>query len=189
MRLQALDCCLLGLIEQGDCSGYDIRKILTMTPMRRFSDSPGSIYPALRRLERHRLVRASADPASRRGRTTYALTSRGRRTLHAWLAVAPDENALARGLDEVLLQLSFQHLLGDRFKPRRYLRALASAAETQASQLHAYIRTSTDGYPLSALLALRAGCDRYDAVARWARIAARQLTRTSHEPAQKRERR
>ena len=49
---------LLGLIYQQPLSGYDVKKIFASTPMAGFSDSPGAIYPALRKLERLGFVRA-----------------------------------------------------------------------------------------------------------------------------------
>ena len=50
---------LLGLIHQQPLSGYDVKKIFASTPMAGFSDSPGAIYPALRRLEKEC---ATCDP-------------------------------------------------------------------------------------------------------------------------------
>jgi hypothetical protein len=38
------------------CSGYDLRGFFAGQPMATFSDSPGSIYPALKRLEKSGLV-------------------------------------------------------------------------------------------------------------------------------------
>lgn len=55
---------LLGLLQQQDRSGYDLRKIFSASPMTSFSDSPGSIYPALRRLEQQELVRSRIQERS-----------------------------------------------------------------------------------------------------------------------------
>ncbi|HEX3968204.1 MAG TPA: PadR family transcriptional regulator, partial [Edaphobacter sp.] len=52
---------LLGLIYQQPLSGYDVKKIFASTPMAGFSDSPGAIYPALRRLEKSGLVRSEVQ--------------------------------------------------------------------------------------------------------------------------------
>src|SRR5258708_31023457 len=40
---------ILGMLHARPQSGYDLRKAFVATPMRLFSDSPGAIYPALRR--------------------------------------------------------------------------------------------------------------------------------------------
>jgi len=52
---------LLGLLHQKERSGYDLRKVFTHTPVKHFSDSPGAIYPALRRLERRRSAHGSGS--------------------------------------------------------------------------------------------------------------------------------
>ena len=49
---------LLGLIYQQPLSGYDVKKIFASTPMAGFSDSPGAIYPALRKVEQLGFVRS-----------------------------------------------------------------------------------------------------------------------------------
>ena len=43
---------LLGLLHAGPQSGYGLRRTFVTTPLAVFSDSPGAIYPALRRLAR-----------------------------------------------------------------------------------------------------------------------------------------
>src|ERR1700675_3621423 len=82
-----LEMALLGLLGQKPQSGYDLRKTFATTAMRHYSDSPGSIYPALRRLESRGLIAsASADdgraPDARR-RQEFALTQAGKGTLIA----------------------------------------------------------------------------------------------------------
>src|ERR1039458_8829965 len=76
-----LEFVLTGLLRQKPQSGYDLRKAFTTTAMRHFSDSPGSIYPALKRLNaRGRLSSepaAPSQPENRRGRQVFDLTAAG----------------------------------------------------------------------------------------------------------------
>ena len=51
-RLSSLDCAILGLLSRRPGSGYDIRRVFQTTALGRYSDSPGSIYPAIKRLNR-----------------------------------------------------------------------------------------------------------------------------------------
>ena len=53
-----LEYAVLGLLADGAQSGYEVRRVFATTAMRMYSDSPGSIYPALQRLARRRLIRA-----------------------------------------------------------------------------------------------------------------------------------
>ena len=54
---------LLGLIGMEPRSGYKLRKVFETTPLGNYSSSPGSIYPALRALEKAGLVRRGAAEA------------------------------------------------------------------------------------------------------------------------------
>ena len=86
---------LLGLLHGKASSGYDLRKIFTETPMGRFSDSPGAIYPALRRLEERKLITESAivQPTKRR-RKALQITPEGRVASKAWLRRPLNERML-----------------------------------------------------------------------------------------------
>ena len=166
--MKRIDHLLLGLIGHGDCSGYDIRKVLTATPMKRYSDSPGSIYPALRRLERQKLIAAQADRSSGRGRTLFRLTPKGRAALAAWLRRPVTEAEIADRLEDVMLRLSFQHHVGDDAAAHRYLARVGAAARAHAANLRSYIDRSAKGFPAGARLALESGLNTYVSLARWA---------------------
>jgi len=56
--LSTLESFLLGILDQNPCSGYDLRKQFISSPFQHFSDSPGSIYPALRRLTKWAWIEA-----------------------------------------------------------------------------------------------------------------------------------
>ncbi|MBX2878146.1 MAG: PadR family transcriptional regulator, partial [Saprospiraceae bacterium] len=45
-----LDYAIMGLLIGGPLSGYQIRQIFETSEMGNYSSSPGSIYPALKRL-------------------------------------------------------------------------------------------------------------------------------------------
>lgn len=175
MRTSSLEYCLLALIEHRQASGYDLRKILTETPMRHYSDSPGSIYPALQRLERRGWIKSMADRASRRRRVVYRLTPKGSAELKRWLSATVDEEQIAYRLDEVMLRLSFHHLLGDPANLGVFLASMARAAKHYAARLQQFIRTSTADYPLGASLAVKAGLQGYQSLARWTLAESKKL--------------
>ncbi len=75
----SLEYALLGLLRQSPQSGYDLRKTFAATPMRHFSDSPGSIYPALRRMKVRRWLTSSPESGSARKRQEFAVTPAGTR--------------------------------------------------------------------------------------------------------------
>lgn len=85
MRAEALkghlDALLLATLESGPRHGYDIMGTLRAGSDGRFDLPTGTVYPALHRLERARLVRSRWSVVDGRRRRTYELTAAGRRAL------------------------------------------------------------------------------------------------------------
>ncbi|WP_433182658.1 PadR family transcriptional regulator [Actinoallomurus sp. CA-150999] len=83
-----LDGMLLAALDDGPRHGYAVMEALRVGSGGRFDLPTGTIYPALRRLERAGFVRATWSEEGGRRRRVYELTSSGRRTLeaerHAW---------------------------------------------------------------------------------------------------------
>src|SRR6266700_1823213 len=99
---------LLGLIWQEPRSGYDLRKFFSSTPMISFSDSPGAIYPALRRLEQRGLVRGhTAQGSGLRRRRIFELTARGRAEFRRWQTQPVMRNDVVRNLGVLMLRFAF----------------------------------------------------------------------------------
>jgi DNA-binding PadR family transcriptional regulator len=98
---------LLGLLRATPRSGYDLRKVFLTTPMGRFSDSPGSIYPALRALQQHGLLKIAREYGENpRGRQRFALTPKGRDVLYRWITQPIDRETIVRTTGEVVLRFS-----------------------------------------------------------------------------------
>jgi PadR family transcriptional regulator, regulatory protein AphA len=117
---------ILGLLAEGPCSGYDIRRI-TQGRFRFFwSESFGQIYPCLRRLEAEGLIKRQGSLG--RGRTIWALEARGREALAAWLAL-PAQPETARM--EAMLKYYFSSLIEGEAR----LRLLREFRDRQAENL------------------------------------------------------
>jgi PadR family transcriptional regulator PadR len=76
-----LDGLLLASLEPGPRHGYAIMEALRAGSGGQFDLPTGTIYPALRRLERARLVHGTWAEAGGRRRRVYQLTAAGRHTL------------------------------------------------------------------------------------------------------------
>ena len=72
-----------------------------------FSSSPGSIYPALRRLTEVGLVRPSSVPLGRRPRKEFRLTRAGTRRLSVWLNTPVTPPELLRRPGVLVLRYAF----------------------------------------------------------------------------------
>jgi PadR family transcriptional regulator, regulatory protein PadR len=78
-----LDGLLLASLEAGPRHGYAIMEALRAGSGGQFDLPTGTVYPALRRLERAGLIRGTWAEAGGRRRRVYDLTSAGRRALGA----------------------------------------------------------------------------------------------------------
>ena len=78
-----LDGMLLAALEGEPRHGYAVMEALRAGSGGQFDLPTGTVYPALRRLERAGLIHGTWDQASGRRRRVYELTPAGRRTLAA----------------------------------------------------------------------------------------------------------
>jgi DNA-binding PadR family transcriptional regulator len=78
-----LDVLLLATLEGGPRHGYAVKEALRERSGGRFDLPTGTIYPALHRLERAKLITGSWSTVDGRKRRTYRLTPKGQRRLHA----------------------------------------------------------------------------------------------------------
>jgi DNA-binding PadR family transcriptional regulator len=163
---------LLGLLQQRPSSGYDLRKMFATTPLGSFSDSPGAIYPALRRLEQDGLIRSRVEEsAGLRRKRTFGLTPRGLSALKDWLQRAVVRNDVVRGLDELMLRFAFMDAVVDAAASIRLLQMLVKHLDAYIPSLHEYLNTHKPNMTLSGRLALESGIESYETLRRWARHA------------------
>ncbi len=90
-----LELAILGLLLESPMHGYELRKRLTglLGAFRAFSY--GSLYPALRRMQAHRLIAEDAAPTGtpvRRARRVYQLTEAGQRRFAELVADTGPQN-------------------------------------------------------------------------------------------------
>jgi DNA-binding PadR family transcriptional regulator len=104
----AVEMMILEVIAQGPSYGYEITQTVSERSNGYFELKEGSLYPALHRLERQKLMRAFWREADGRRRKYYELTDAGRTELAArktsWLGFAAGVNGV--------LGISRAHLAG-----------------------------------------------------------------------------
>jgi DNA-binding PadR family transcriptional regulator len=167
-RVSLLGYALLGLLHQKPSSGYALRRIFATTPMGTFSDSPGAIYPALRRLERQGMVRGRVEPsAGLRRKQTFRLTPRGIAALEEWLERPLTRANVMRGMEDVMLRLAFMDQVLAPEASIRFLQSLAREIAAYLPTLHAYLNENRRQMPLSGRLALLSGIRVYEDRSRW----------------------
>jgi DNA-binding PadR family transcriptional regulator len=161
---------LLGLLHQQPLSGYDLRKIFASTPIGEFSDSPGAIYPALRRLQERGLVRGVVEESKGlRKRRVFRITPKGLTSFKAWQSQPIVRDDMIRRSGELLLRFAF---MDQTFGPERalaFLREFARELSSYIPSLRQHLDVHANEMPLSGRLALESGVQDYEARLRWAR--------------------
>ncbi len=154
---------LLGLIRAESRTGYALRMVFETTPMGNYSSSPGSIYPALKGLEKQGLV--TAEAAGKR-KSVLHITPEGRRIFEAWLTapVGAEES-----VETALLRFAFLNDHPDRQVTFEFLASLIIVLAGRASGLRAWLAgEAAQGMPLQARLAVSHGLRSLEASAQWA---------------------
>lgn len=171
-RISLLGYTLLGLLRHQQRSGYDLRKIFAQTPLTRFSDSPGSIYPALRRLAERRLIQSKIrDSSGLRRRKVFRLTSAGVAALKGWLSQPVTREDVVRGTNELMLRFAFTGETLGSVAALRFLKTFQKELASYLPALSHYLQLQEDSLTLSGRLALESGIIGYEALIEWTRRA------------------
>lgn len=178
-RRPLLDYAILGLLAQQAMTGYGLRRVFASTPMGVFSDSPGSIYPALARLERDGLIRSAGQSGARQGSRLLEPTRAGLAALRRWLSAGITREDVMRRIDELLLRFAFLDRHLDAAFVDRFLGELAGSVSAYVNELRAYARQAPGPSGSTGRLALEHGIAAFRATAQWAR-RARAAWRKSH---------
>jgi DNA-binding PadR family transcriptional regulator len=161
--MSPLNYALLGLIRDEPRTGYALRMVFETTPMGNYSSSPGSIYPALKGLEKAGLIEARAAGARR---SLYFLTPAGGKRFGQWLVSPVTE---AESSDSALLRFAFLHDHPDKTVTLSFLKSFALAASGRVTALKAFLNSENGlAMPLQARLAVEHGMRTTEASAQWA---------------------
>src|SRR6202521_6102457 len=112
---------ILGILNLGPHSGYDIKQLADMPPRHFWATSYGQIYPELKRLTESGLIKSEDASKGTRQRTLYHLTAKGKQTLHTWVSNPAIQSLEIR--DEMLLKLFFADAMS-RKETVTHLRAM-----------------------------------------------------------------
>ena len=153
-----LNYALLALLHGRPQSGYEVRKQFSTTPIGIFSDSPGSIYPALVRLEKKGWIRAMGESgANPRQRRRFELTRAGLAELKRWLLQPATPLEVTSSIEALWLRCAFfDEVLGVE-RTHRYLVDFERVLAAHVAGLRAYREQVRGRFTSSALLAFQSG--------------------------------
>jgi DNA-binding PadR family transcriptional regulator len=167
-----LEHAILGMLSGQPRSGYDVRRAF-LTNLRYYSDSPGTIYPALRRLEARGWIEpapAAESGEQNRARRPFTLTPAGRQELLAWLELPIADGDIAQRLSELFLRFTFMGANVARETTLGFLRALEAGLTARAAeQRRKYDEVRKVALPFhTGVLSMLLGVETTEAQARWA---------------------
>jgi DNA-binding PadR family transcriptional regulator len=169
-----LEFALAGMLRYKPQSGYDLRRTFTETPMRYYSDSPGSIYPALRRLQARGWI--EAEPKDRRGREAFHLTPEGVSAFLEWLTRDLTRDDVAWRLKEVLLRFALMDGNVPRSTTIRFLEQFEREFSIYVGERRTKFERDSYMKPVqTGLLAFQMGIEVMEAQLSWARNARLRL--------------
>jgi DNA-binding PadR family transcriptional regulator len=174
----SLQFAILGLLHQQPMTGYAVRKVFATTPMSHYSDSPGSIYPALGRLRREGLVTATVQKKnSLRPRQMFRLSAAGLKALNGWVSRPVTREELVGSSEEVMLRFVFAEQVLGPAAALEFLRSFERVLAAYVPELEQYCAVAAPDMPLGAALALRGGVASHQAQLQWVREAIREFRR------------
>ena len=177
-QIPSLGYALLGLLQAKPASGYDLRKIFASTSMRTYSDSPGAIYPALRRLEKQELVRGTVEEgAGMRRRQVFRLTARGLAELKKWIVRPVTREEMGRGVGEVMLRFAFSEQVAGVEETLALLKSMEAALQAQVAALRVEFEQLKTVAPMSGRLAFECGLRGTEGMLEWSRYAIQTYTK------------
>src|SRR5580692_7903637 len=163
-----LEFALVGMLRYKSQSGYELRKTFTETAMRYYSDSPGSIYPALRRLQARGWI--EAEPKDRRGREAFHLSHEGVSQFLEWLTRDLTRDDVAWRLKEVMLRFALMDGNVQRSTTIRFLEQFEREFSIHVEERCAKFERDSYMKPLhTGLLAFEMGIEVMETQLKWAR--------------------
>ncbi len=172
-RTTNLDYAILGLLEQEAKTGYAIRQVFEQTALGNYSSSPGSIYPALKKLEKAKFIEKCLRLGEKKRQ--FELTAKGRDQLLEWLNAPFPEEDISKHLGEVLLKFAFMENLLPLDKRLAFLADLAERIEKSLDWLTTIHRDYSHTMSLHSKLAMENGIEGQKAHLRWAKHAHKTL--------------
>jgi DNA-binding PadR family transcriptional regulator len=168
-----LDYAILGLIQDQPLSGYAILKLFKETALGNYSSSPGTIYPALKRLQKFELVKKQAQGEN--GKACFEITTNGILILKNWFLKPVEKIDVVKKTDELLLRFGFMEALVDKKQRINFLTSFHDLLNIYTKELQTFYNKESNKMPLHGRLAFQYGIDSNKTTLKWCKKAISQL--------------
>jgi DNA-binding PadR family transcriptional regulator len=169
---------LLGVIASEPRSGYGLKKMFSASPSSVYQPSPGTLYPALRRLEARGLLRAEKLSNGRRAQRMYHVTEAGHAIHVAWLSQPVVPATVGSDLGLHLMRFALMENCLPRPAVLAFLDDLAQALDAFVSGMERYLASGIQSGRPHAELAIEHGIAVHRASLEWTRSALAALSGT-----------
>jgi len=164
-KITHVDYAILGLLSEKDMSGYEIRMVFERTALGNFSSSPGTIYPALKRLLRLGVVEKIARET--KAGELFSISKKGLKLLKDWILKPVGREDIIKGLDPIYLRVAFMDATDDAKQRRKFFETLYSAVESYVSDLERFYSVESKNIPQGGRLAFERGLEIYKSSLKW----------------------
>ncbi len=170
---------LLALIHRQPQSGYQLAKSFRSTPMGLQTDCYGSIYPALKKLERAGYIEGHIDQSvALRPKVVYRATQRAVQALEKWVNVLPTRREIQRNHHALLVRFSFIEAFAGLDQTLRFLTAYRDELREMTEGLKSFQSQEGEKLRTNSRLALELGVKLSDVQLAWAESALQRLKRS-----------
>lgn len=139
-NLTNLNFAILGLLLEKSLSGYQIRKIFESSAMGIFSDSPGSIYPALKKLIKKGYIIQSKKGSKK----IISISESGKEELKKWVLQPLKPDDVSKKMEVQLLKYVFSESLISKSQKNKFLATLSVALDSYLENLNSFLKKESD---------------------------------------------
>jgi len=127
------------------------------TALGNYSSSPGTIYPALKRLHKFELVEKIKLSASIKSQ--FQITQNEIQILQIWLSKPIEKKEVEKKIDELFLRFAFMDRLVDYKHKITFLKSFRDLLSSYIGELQEYHRNESSNRPLHGMLAFEHGIE------------------------------
>jgi len=169
-----LDYAILGLLQSQNMSGYRIRKMFEETALGSYSSSPGTIYPALNRLQKMELVAKVKQDET--GKFQFQLSSKGLDVLISWLKKPLEKANVEKNNNELFLRFAFMDNLVEKKDKMIFLESFRILQTDYVKTLKLYLKKNGNSMPLHGKLAFEHGLESNKTTLKWCKNTLIKIT-------------
>lgn len=165
LKITQIDFAILGMLNAGPLSGYKIRKAFESTALGDFSSSPGTVYPALKRLTKKNLI--ELKDLIEDSKKQYHLTKKGQKVLINRLTQPITLDDIKKRDKAMLLRFAFMENLLSQQEVLNFLESYLFHTQQYIKELEDYLELEKAALPTYGKLALKHGLLSYKANLAW----------------------